>query len=144
MRTRIVYENIFVKTIKDVHVHETKSYLFVKIKHHLVRDPSRITFWWVHIKKSSVLLVQSLLFFVNNYESWTQMMSWTHPDRQISQVNSDESWTQMMRQANISTFCSKKKSKKYHNVGTIPKSNRKIIASGKINTPTHKCMNAHL
>jgi hypothetical protein len=44
LRTRIVYENIFVKTIKDVHVHETKSYLFVKIKHHLVRDPSRITF----------------------------------------------------------------------------------------------------
>jgi hypothetical protein len=37
------------------------------------------------------------------------------------------------------------KSKKYHTVGTIPKSNIKIVARGKIDTPnTHKNMTTFL
>jgi len=37
------------------------------------------------------------------------------------------------------------KNRKYHTVGTVPKSNRKIVERGKIkiDTPTHKYMTAH-
>ena len=37
------------------------------------------------------------------------------------------------------------KNRKYHTVGTVPKSNRKIVERGKIkiDTPTHKYMTVH-
>ena len=35
----------------------------------------------------------------------------------------------------MDTYRSKMKNKKYHTVGTIPKSNRKIVERGKIDTP---------
>ena len=33
--------------------------------------------------------------------------------------------------------CIKRKTKKYHTLGIVPKSNRKIVERGKIDTPEH-------
>jgi hypothetical protein len=33
------------------------------------------------------------------------------------------------------TYCDKMKTEKFHSVGTVPKSNRKIVERGKIDTP---------